>query len=299
MTPNILQNDRALEWTPHALQLLTEQIEEIHKKCGRPVVIAVCGGTASGKSTQVAQNLRDAIGERASLLHQDNFQNLPDRIRHLRPRYRGDDPENYGLSKIPNLLKTLKANQPVDIPNYIFRTRSHQGVRIVQPKPIVLFEGLYAAHHKIAKYCDFVIYVEMRALGRVLRRGYRGLFERYGRVNFANVFGNFCTSVMAAHMEFVIQQRTRADVIVRVLYTFSETLERFPIQPLIPAGDLPRPGPVIKEYTIDPETCLQLVGTNASIWMEVRFQHKAQLFFCFTAGPELSERILATDWNAF
>ncbi|MEM7672655.1 MAG: hypothetical protein AAF212_04870 [Verrucomicrobiota bacterium] len=215
----------------------------------------------------------------------------------LNPRYRQDAPENYGLTYLPRVLEDLKSNRSTEIPKYIFQKRAHEGTQILNPCRIVLFEGLYSAHASIAEKVDFVVYVEMHAIGRVLRRGYRGLFERYGRVNFANVFGSFCTSVLAAHMECVCEQRERADLIVKIPYTFSETLSRFPVRAILENAQLMRSGPVIKEYKVDLDSCLQLIGTRAPNWMEVRFVHKEQIYFSFTAGPELSNRIMATDWN--
>ena len=297
MTMLTNHSDRALTWTPSTFDLLKKQIQQIQQGMDRPVIVAICGGSATGKSTQVAQSLKNAFGPHALLFHQDNFQNLPEQLSELNPRYRQDDPENYGFKYLPKVLEDLRSNLPTEIPKYVFIKRTHEGTQTLAPRDIILFEGLYSAHASIVEKADFVVYVEMKAIGRALRRGYRGLFERYGRVNFANVFWAFCTSVLAAHMECVRKQRERADLIIRVPYTFSETLERFPVKAIIESARLPRSGPVIKEYSVDPESRLQLIGTSAPNWMEVRFTHKEQIYFCFTAGPELSNRIMATDWN--
>ena len=297
MTTLTTNSDRALDWDTAVFQLLLKQIKQIQSGHHRPVIVAICGGSATGKSTQVAQGLKNALGANALLFHQDNFQNLPQRISNLNPRYRQDDPENYGLADLPDILDALRTNQATQIPRYIFQKRSHEGTQRLSPTEIILFEGLYSAHASIVEKADFVVYVEMRAIGRVLRRGYRGLFERYGRVNFANVFWNFCTSVLAAHMECVRKQRERADLIIRIPYTFSETLNRFPIQPVIPNSQLARSGPVIREYAVDADSRLQIIGTSAPHWMEIRYLHAEHIYFCFTAGPELSNRIMATDWN--
>ena len=240
--------DRALIWEPSVFELLQKQVRQIQDEHDRPVIIAICGGSATGKSTQVAQSLKKAFGPEALLFHQDHFQNLPEQIDDLNPRYRQDAPENYGLTYLPRVLEDLKSDRSTEIPKYIFQKRAHEGTQILNPCRIVLFEGLYSAHASIAEKVDFVVYVEMHAIGRVLRRGYRGLFERYGRVDFANVFGSFCTSVLAAHMECVREQRERADLIVKIPYTFSETLSRFPVRAFLENAQLMRSGPVIKEY---------------------------------------------------
>ncbi|MGB0372783.1 MAG: uridine kinase family protein [Opitutales bacterium] len=297
MTRLTVHSDRALNWDASVFELLKKQIQQIQRERQRPVIIAICGGSATGKSTQVAQSLKKAFDSQALLFHQDNFQNLPEQLSDLNPRYRQDAPENYGFAYLPKVLEDLRSGRSAEIPKYVFQKRSHEGTQTLTPCDIVLFEGLYSAHSSIVDKADFVVYVEMRAIGRVLRRSYRGLYERYGRVNFANVFWSFCTSVLAAHMECVRKQRDRADLVIRMPYTFSETLDRFPITPVMPHAQLPRSGPVIKEYAVDSESRLQLIGTSGSNWMEVRFTHREQIYFCFTAGPELSNRIMATDWN--
>jgi hypothetical protein len=210
-----------------------------------------------------------------------------------------DDPINYGLDEVPGLLQRLQGGKAVEIPRYVFRKRRHEGSVIIRPRPFILFEGLYSAFEDCRFASDVIIYVEMKALGRVLRRGFRGLYERYGRVNFARVLEGFCTSVMAAHLEFVKQQREYADFIFNVPYSFEETLNRYSVQPIYPASKLPRRGPVLKEYRVDESARLRLIGTEAANWTEVRFQHDDDIYFCFSVGPDLGGRILATDWDGY
>ncbi|MEM7672654.1 MAG: hypothetical protein AAF212_04865 [Verrucomicrobiota bacterium] len=57
--------DRALIWEPSVFELLQKQVRQIQDEHDRPVIIAICGGSATGKSTQVAQSLKKAFGPEA------------------------------------------------------------------------------------------------------------------------------------------------------------------------------------------------------------------------------------------
>src|SRR5438309_11208670 len=109
-----------------------------------PMLIGIAGGTGSGKTT-VAQKLAEALPDgRAALIQHDWY--YRDRS-HLDAAARAlvnfDEPDALENDLLLADLLALKAQRPVDCPQYDFSTHTRRAERRrVQPCPIVLVEGI-------------------------------------------------------------------------------------------------------------------------------------------------------------
>src|SRR5215472_14508918 len=111
---------------------------------GRPVLVAIVGGSASGK-TWLAERLKARLEGRAAHISLDNF--YRDRS-HLSPGRRArvnfDNPASIDWQTLRRVLSAVLRSRRTSLPGYDFKThcRTRQQ-RVFTPKPIVLVEGLW------------------------------------------------------------------------------------------------------------------------------------------------------------
>ena len=183
-------------------------------------VVAVAGGTGSGKTT-VARKLLERVGpERIAYLVQDSYYRdveWPDEPRareKATSAYNFDHPDALDLELLVEHLTELRAGRPVDVPIYDFtHHRRREETRRVEPAPVVLLEGiLIFVDAKVRELLDFKIFVDTDADVRLLRRLRRDLSER-GRT-LESVIDQYLRTVRPMHLEFIEPSKRYADIIV-------------------------------------------------------------------------------------
>lgn len=181
----------------------------------KPMIIGICGGTGSGKTT-IARSLVSSIGpDRVILLEQDSYyRNLADMPLDERHQANFDHPDSIDSDLLYNHLKRLKAGDPVDMPIYDFRTHTRNSeVEHIEPKPVVLVEGiLIFAEPRISGLLDVKVFVDTPDDIRFIRRLKRDINER-GRT-MESVIEQYFRTVRPMHHEFVEPSKRQADIII-------------------------------------------------------------------------------------
>lgn len=184
-------------------------------RLSKPFVVAVAGGSGSGKTT-VARAIGAALPPGASVtLEQDHYyrdrSELPFEER-VKVNY--DHPDAIEFELLQHHVDELVARRPVDRPSYDFAAHARRAERVhLDPAPIVIVEGILALSlpEMRARY-DLKIFVDTDADIRLMRRIRRDLEER-GR-SFAQVRAQYYESVRPMHLAFVEPSKRFADVIV-------------------------------------------------------------------------------------
>lgn len=180
----------------------------------RPFTVAIVGGSGSGKSW-LADRLQKSLGNRAVWLSLDEF--YKDRS-HLPPVRRElvnfDNPQAIDWPLFLKVLRVLKAGRRAWCPRYDFAIHSrHKEGRWIQPKPIVLVDGLWLLHSSMVRgLFDLTIFLECCAATRLKRRLARDLKMR-GRTR-ASVLRQFRTTVQPMHRRFVESQKKWAEIVL-------------------------------------------------------------------------------------
>jgi len=181
----------------------------------KPVVIAVAGGTGSGKTT-VANQILNRVGAQhiAYIPHDAYYRDLAHLPPTLRAQVNFDHPSSLETDLLVRHLKELRSGRAVEIPVYDFTSHSRTDtVRLVEPAPIVLVEGiLVLAEPELREQFDAKLYVDTDADVRFIRRLRRDLEER-GR-DVASVCDQYLATVRPMHLEFVEPSKRHADVII-------------------------------------------------------------------------------------
>lgn len=180
-----------------------------------PVTIGVAGGTGSGKTT-VSNAILDRVGTEhiAYLEHDSYYKDLHDIPRAPGERINFDHPDTLETSLLIEHLHRLKNWEPVAVPVYDFTTfRRTPEVRMVEPQPIILVEGILVfAEPELRRLFDVRIFVDTDADIRFIRRLQRDIAERGRTVD--SVIEQYLHSVRPMHLEFVEPSKRYADVII-------------------------------------------------------------------------------------
>lgn len=181
----------------------------------RPFILAIAGGTGSGKTT-VAHRLADTMGsERFALMKLDSYycdQGALAMSERMETNY--DHPDAFDWELLRTHLNDLLAGSPVQVPvyDYATHTRSPDHV-VVQPAQVVCIEGILVLYEReLRELFDLKVYVDTDADIRFIRRLERDVAER-GRTA-SNVIEHYLTTVRPAHEQFIEPSKRHADVII-------------------------------------------------------------------------------------
>lgn len=179
------------------------------------LIIGICGGTGSGKTTVANRILESVSASEVVFIQQDsyyrNITDLPLDYRHIA---NFDHPDALDNDLLVNHVRRLKAGEAVELPLYDFKTHTRMNeIRHVDPKPIVIVEGiLIFADPRLLEQMDIKVFVDTPDDVRFIRRLRRDLAERGRTVE--SVIEQYIATVRPMHMQFVEPSKRHADVII-------------------------------------------------------------------------------------
>src|SRR3954447_16644242 len=107
------------------------------------MIIGICGGTGSGKTT-IARKIVEAVGrENVVLVEQDSYyRNLADMPLDERKQANFDHPDSLETDMLVDHILKLKRGTHVEMPLYDFKTHTRSNkILIIEPRPVVIVEG--------------------------------------------------------------------------------------------------------------------------------------------------------------
>jgi len=179
------------------------------------MIIGICGGTGSGKTT-IARRIVETVGAKnVVLVEQDSYyRNLADMPLDARRQTNFDHPDSIDSEMLMNHLKRLKNGDSIEMPVYDFRTHTRSSeVERIKPKPVVIVEGiLIFSEPRILNLLDVRVFVDTPDDIRFIRRLQRDITER-GR-GVKSVIEQYFATVRPMHFEFVEGSKRYADIII-------------------------------------------------------------------------------------
>ncbi len=181
----------------------------------RRLVIGICGGTGSGKTT-IADRIIGALSEQDVLvLQQDHYyRDLPHLPLDERAKQNFDHPDSMDTALLTEHVRQLREGKTVERPVYDF-TQHRRVARTVRllPRPALILEGILIFEYKaLRELMDIKIFVDTDADLRFIRRLNRDIRERGRTVE--SVVHQYMATVRPMHMEFIEPSKRYADVII-------------------------------------------------------------------------------------
>lgn len=190
-----------------------------------PVVMGVCGGSGSGKTTFCKQFVQLFGADQVIHLKQDDYYRD---LKHLpleqREQVNFDHPDSVEFELLIEHLESLSCGHQIAIPKYDFSTHTRIDVEeIVSPRPVVLIEGiLLFSQQALMQKLDLKVFIDTPEDVRFDRRLRRDVRER-GRSR-DSVLAQLSQTVQPMHQTYVEPAKTIADRVISGEFPFDPYL---------------------------------------------------------------------------
>jgi len=179
------------------------------------MIIGICGGTGSGKTTVANRILESVSRDEVIFLQQDSYyRNLDQMPLDYRRKVNFDHPDAIDNDLLVEHLRALKAGRTVELPVYDFRTHTRRPETLrMGPRPIIIIEGILIFNEeRLRDEMDVKVFVDTPDDIRFIRRLRRDIAERGRTVE--SVIEQYLGTVRTMHMQFVEPSKRHADVII-------------------------------------------------------------------------------------
>jgi len=181
----------------------------------KPVIIAVAGGSASGKTTVVLEIIKKLNHECITvIMHDDYYKDQGHLSLEKRKTINYDHPNSIDNELFLDHINSLLEGKEIEKPVYDFNSyKRKKETKKVKAKEIIIIEGILVLENKrIRDLADIKLYVDLDPDLRLLRRLQRDVNER-GR-NLNGVTKQYLETVKPMHHQFVEPTKRYADVII-------------------------------------------------------------------------------------
>ena len=179
------------------------------------MIIGICGGTGSGKTTVANRILESVSKDEVVFLQQDSYyRNLDQLPLDYRRIANFDHPDAIDNDLLVEHVRALNRGEAVELPVYDFKTHTRQPETLhMKSRPIIIVEGiLIFAEPRLLEEMDIKVYVDTPDDIRFIRRLRRDIAERGRTVE--SVIEQYEATVRPMHMQFVEPSKRHADVII-------------------------------------------------------------------------------------
>jgi uridine kinase len=180
-----------------------------------PILIAIAGGSASGKTTVVKKIIEQLNSKDITVIsHDDYYKDLTHLALTERYKVNFDHPDSIDNDLFVAQLKDLLDGKSISKPKYDFvqHNRSNE-YELVEPTKIIIIEGiLILEDERVRDLATIKLFVESDDDIRFIRRLVRDTKER-GR-SIESVINQYLTTVKPMYYAFIKPTKRYADIII-------------------------------------------------------------------------------------
>lgn len=185
-------------------------------------IIAIAGGSGSGKTTFV-EELKNQLGQdNCAVLYQDSYYFDQSRMFKGDGSINYDHPSSLDFELMAYHLKCLQEGQSILAPTYCYKTHKRLPETIkIKSSPYILLDGtLILSQKNVCEAVNLKVFIETQEELRFYRRLKRDVAER-GRTP-AGVKTQFEAHVKPMHDQFIEPSKHQADQVVEGIGSYEE-----------------------------------------------------------------------------
>jgi len=179
------------------------------------LIIGICGGTGSGKTTVVNKILNILPKDQVAILYQDAYYKDNSHVPVEERKFINfDHPDSIEFDLLLRHIDMLKHGETIPMPvySYISCTRSEEVISI-SSKDVIILEGiLLFTDPRLRDVCNVKVFVDAPSDERLLRVIKRDIIER-GR-GIEQTLDRYIDTVKPMHEQFIEPTKKYADIIV-------------------------------------------------------------------------------------
>jgi phosphoribulokinase len=188
------------------------RINRVARGRRRPVMLAVAGDSAAGKSTITAGLVRALGAERCVSVSTDDYHRFDRAERRDKPVTPLHPDCNY-IDILAQHLQLLATGQPVLKPVYDHSNGRRVRPELIRPNEFIIVHGLLPLHSKLARACfDLTVYLDP---DEDVRRAWKTRRDSTARGYTTDQVATEITAAEADSAQFIQPQRAHADIVVR------------------------------------------------------------------------------------
>jgi len=180
------------------------------------ILIGICGGTGSGKST-IANKIVEYFKNESvvKILSDSYYKNYLNLNLEERSKLNYDHPKSIDFELLKNNLINLKSNKKVEEPIYSYKTHKRlKKNKVLFSKKIIIIEGLHIfCDKRIINLIDFGIYLDLDENTRLQRRIKRDVSSRSRSIK--EVEQRYFTMCKPMHEKYIDCSKEHADIILK------------------------------------------------------------------------------------
>lgn len=172
------------------------------------MVLAVAGGSGSGKTSVVAETIR-RLGTEVCLIDQDSyFFSMGNGSGNF------DVPEAIDHKLLAEHIANLRSGRTIAKPRYSFADHQRAaGSDLIKPAPIIIVEGIFAFwDEQVRANCDLNCFIDAAPDLRFIRRLQRDLRERERSIE--SIVEQYLETVRPMHDKYAGTMRKHADAVL-------------------------------------------------------------------------------------
>ena len=178
------------------------------------LLVGVCGGSGSGKTTLINNIIQETGDDNVCLISLDNYY-LPkeQQLKDPNGKINFDLPTSLDQKRIVQDIEALQKGQAVTVKEYNFNTAKSESILVLEPKPILLIEGLFVFHYPdLREKLHHKIFIDVHPEIQLQRRINRDVRER-GYPEHEVVY-QWNHHVMPSYKKYLEPYKSQADIVI-------------------------------------------------------------------------------------
>ncbi|RWX52054.1 uridine kinase [Candidatus Electrothrix marina] len=193
---------------------IKELLKAIERSASKPLLIAICGGSCSGKTSLaeylVSLNIGKALPMDAYYKPVSEIREYADGI----PAF--DAPDAFELPRLTHDLNAIRNGQAIEVPVYLYQKikdgRDSSHTELFVPTRVTFLDGILSCCEELRPHIDFSLFIERDNQARRRSRIERDREERGVPAKQSAIL--FDTMQTALFKEFILPQKQAADYAV-------------------------------------------------------------------------------------